>query len=75
MVLAFDEEVSSEESQRLQADLHKRRYPVTIDGAFAKLADHYSSNNLNRSDSISSAGSSKSARRKFDSSTGTMGNR
>jgi len=35
MLLAFDEEVSSEEREHLQSDLHALRYPEKIEHCFA----------------------------------------
>ena len=42
LLLAFDEEVTMEELEKLQKELHYLRFPDTIEGAFALSSSLYS---------------------------------
>nr|CAB3265877.1 myotubularin-related protein 13-like [Phallusia mammillata] len=71
LLLAFDEEVSTEERDQLQTELHSLRYPPTIEGAFAIKAaiqsrfpqSRHGAAMRNKSDSISSNTSTINASR------------
>jgi len=63
MMLVFDEEVISDEFNRLQNDLHKLRYPETISGAFAVSSFINNRHRVTRTGSTSSSQSAKIRRR------------
>jgi len=63
MMLAMDCDVTGEEVQRLHAELHKRRYPLTIEGSFAVSAS--TNKKRSRSDSLTSTASSVRSNSRF----------